>query len=82
MEVSTLGVESELQLPAYTTATATAMPDLSRIWDLRCSAWQQRILNPLSEARDGIRLLVDISCVCFRRATMGTPEGEIFIRSE
>ena len=32
MEVPRLGVESELQLPASTTATAT--PDLSRICDL------------------------------------------------
>ena len=32
MEVPRLGVKSELQLPAY--ATATAMPDLSRICDL------------------------------------------------
>ena len=32
MEVPRLGVESELQLPAYT--TATAMPDPSNVWDL------------------------------------------------
>ena len=32
MEVSRLGVESELQLPAYT--TATPMPDLSRLCSL------------------------------------------------
>ena len=32
MEVPTLGVESELQLPSYTTATAT--PDLSCVCDL------------------------------------------------
>ena len=31
MEVPRLGVESELQWPAYITATAT--PDLSRVWD-------------------------------------------------
>ena len=30
MEVPGLGVESELQLPGYTTATAT--PDLSHFW--------------------------------------------------
>ena len=29
MEVPMLGVELELQLPAYTTATATTVPDLS-----------------------------------------------------
>ena len=35
MEVSRLGAELELWLPAYT--TATAMPDLSRICDLHCN---------------------------------------------
>ena len=50
MEVLRLGVESELQLPAY--ATATAMPDLSRICDLHCSLWQHQIVIPLREVRD------------------------------
>ena len=50
MEVPRLGVELELQLPAY--ATTTAMQDLSRIRDLYDSSWQCRVLNPLSEARD------------------------------
>ena len=34
MDIPRLGVESELQLPAYATATATTMPDLSHICDL------------------------------------------------
>ena len=34
MEVPRLGVQLELQLPAFTTATATATPDLSSICDL------------------------------------------------
>ena len=42
MEVPRLGVESELQLPTYT--TAIAMPDLSRICDLHHSSWQRQIL--------------------------------------
>uniref|UniRef100_A0A8D1I8Y3 Uncharacterized protein n=1 Tax=Sus scrofa TaxID=9823 RepID=A0A8D1I8Y3_PIG len=50
MEVPRLGVELELQLPAY--ATATAMPDPSCVWDLHYSSQQHRILNPLSRARD------------------------------
>ena len=37
MKVPRLGVESELQLPAYATATATATPDLSCICDLHHS---------------------------------------------
>ena len=50
MEVPRLEVQLELQLPAYTTATAT--PDLSRVFDLHHSSWQHWILNPLSGARD------------------------------
>ena len=49
MEVPRLRVESELQLSAYTTATAT--PDLSYIYDLHHNSQQLQILNPLSEAR-------------------------------
>ena len=45
MEVPRLGVELELQLPAY--ITATAMQDPSRICNLHLIS-----LNPLSEARD------------------------------
>ena len=58
MEVPRLEVESELQLLAYT--TATAMWDLSRIFDLRCMQ-QHWIFNPLSEARD--HCLMDTSRV-------------------
>ena len=57
MEVASLGVKLELQLLAYTTATAT--PDLSHICDLHHSSWQRRILNPLSEARDQTRIFTD-----------------------
>ena len=49
MEVPRLGVKSELQLPAYTTATAT--PDLSSVCNLHHSSWQSQILNLLNEAR-------------------------------
>ena len=38
MKVPRLGVESELQLPAYTTVTATRDP--SHIFDLHHSSWQ------------------------------------------
>ena len=50
MEVPRLGVESGLQLPAYTTATARQDP--SHVCDLHHSSSQCQILNPLSEARD------------------------------
>ena len=49
MEVLRLGVKSELQLQAYSTAMATQ--DLSSICDLHPSSQQHRILNPVSEAR-------------------------------
>ena len=62
MQVPRLGVQSEeLQLPAYTTATATL--DLSHICDLHRSSQQHQILNPLSEARNGICVLMDASRV-------------------
>ena len=50
MEVPRLGVESELQLPAYTTAIATWDPSL--VCDLHLGSQQGRILHLLSKARD------------------------------
>ena len=49
VEVPRLGVELELLLPAY--PTATAKPDLSSVCDLHHSS-RYWILNPLSKARD------------------------------
>ena len=63
MEVLRLGIDSELQLPAYTTATAT--PDPSRVCDLHHSSRQCRIVNLLSEARARTRVLMDASWVHF-----------------
>ena len=59
MQVPKLGVESELRLPAYTTATATATWDLSSICDLQHSSRQCQVPNPLREARDWTRILMD-----------------------
>ena len=56
MEVPRQVAESELQLLAYTTATATQDP--SYTCDLHSG-----ILNPLSEARDQARVLMDTSWV-------------------
>ena len=61
MEVPRLGVQSELQLLAYMTATATWDP--SHICDLRHGSWHHQILKPLSEARDQTHILVDTSWV-------------------
>ena len=65
MEVPRLGVKSELQMPAYTTAPATATSDPSCIFDLRHSSWQCWILNPPSGARDQTHNLVHTSRVHF-----------------
>ena len=62
-EVPRLGVELELQLPAYTTATVMQYP--SRICDLYHSSRQCRILNPLSEARDRTHNLMVTSWIHF-----------------
>ena len=63
MEVPRLGVESELQLPAYTTATATQDP--SCIFDLPHSSRQRQVLNPVSKVRDQTCSLMDTSQVCY-----------------
>ena len=71
VEVSRLGVESELQLPPYARATATW--HLSSICDLHRSFWQHWILNPLSEARDWTRILMDSSRVLL----LSEPQEEV-----
>ena len=59
MEVPRIGVELELQLLAYTTATATQ--ELSHICDLHQSSLATLVLNPLYKAMDQTRILVDAS---------------------
>ena len=56
MKFPRLEVESELELLAYTRATATG--DLSCVCDLHHSSWQRQILNPLSKTRDRIHNLM------------------------
>ena len=69
MEVCRLGIELELQLPAYTRATATRDP--SRVCDLYHSSWQHHILNPLSKAR-GTCILMDTNWIHFLCTTIET----------
>ena len=52
MEVPRLGVRSELQLPTYTTATATLDP---------CLIYHLHRSSLLSGARDGTHILMDTS---------------------
>ena len=70
MEILRLGVESELQLPAY--ATSTAVWDLSQVCNLHHSSQQHQILNSLSKARDQSHILMDTSRVHFHWTTRGT----------
>ena len=76
MKVPRLGVELELQLLAYTAATAKQDP--SPICDLHHSSWQRWVLNPLGEDRDRTRVLMDPCQVRYHLATMGTPQLKHF----
>ena len=77
MEVPRLGVESELQPPAYTIATAT--PDLGHVCNLHHSPRRCCILTPLSEARDRTHNLMVPSWIHFRCAMTGTPSLSFYI---
>ena len=69
--VPRLGVELELQLSAYT--TATAILNLSRICDLSHSLYQHWILNTLSKARIWTHILWILVSFLTHWATMVTP---------
>ena len=71
MEVPRPGTESEIQLLAYATATAT--PDLIHICNLHHSSWQRQILNYLSKAKDQTHNLMVSSWIHFHCAMTGTP---------
>ena len=73
MEVPRLGVKSELQLPAFATATAKWYP--RHICDLRHTLQQHQILNPLSKARDRTCILTDTSQVLHLPSHDRTPRG-------
>ena len=75
MEIPRLGVELELQRPAYT--TATVMPDMSHVWHLNCNSRQHQILNLMSEAKGQTCILINTNQVCYSLATMGTPKIQI-----
>ena len=71
MGVPRLEVDSELQLPAHTRATATR--DLSHICDLHQSSWQHQSPDPLSKARDPTHILIDTSRIHFCCTARGRP---------
>ena len=72
MDISRLGIKSELQVPAYTTAIATW--DLSWVCNLCHSLRQHWIPNPLSETWDWTSILMDTSQILFLCTTTGTPQ--------
>ena len=76
MEVPRLGVESELQMLAYTIATPTW--DLSHVCNLY-SSWQCQIPDPLRKARDWTCILMEASQIRFCCAKMGDPKSHIFL---
>ena len=83
MEIPRLGVWLKLQLLAYT--TATAMPDLSHNCDLHHISQQRWILNPLSEARDRTRVLMDTGQIRFcwaRIPTLPIWSKSVLLRSQ
>ena len=55
-------------------ATATATSDPSHICDIHCSLWQPQTLNPMSEARDRMRILTDMYCL-FIYFSLAMPEA-------
>ena len=73
MEVPRLGVKLELQLLAYTIATATQ--DLIRVCNLHHRSRQHQILNLLSEARDQSRILMVPSRICFLSSCFELPHS-------
>ena len=77
MEVPRLGNQLQLQLLAYTTATATWDP--SHTCNLHHSSWQRWIPNPVSKVRDRTRNLMDISWVRLS-LSHGSSEGQFLVK--
>ena len=78
MEIPRLGVKLELQLPAYTRATAIWEP--SCICDLHHSSSQCRILNPLREARDRTCIFMDTSRVLNQLSHNGNSKRSVLYK--
>ena len=78
MEVPRLWVETELQPPAYTTASAMQIQSVSVTYTTGHGNARCPIHNPLKEARDVMLILMDSSPVHFHCTTMGTPSITLF----
>ena len=80
MEAARLGVKSELQLPAYTAATATWDPN--QVCELQHTSQQGWVPDPLDETRDQTCTLMDASRICFCCFTIGTPNSQFLLGIE
>ena len=57
------------------------VPGLGVKWELQLAVYIAATVgsfNPLIQARDGTRILMHTSQVCYHRATMGTPSQQVF----
>ena len=79
-EVPRLGVKLELQLSAYT--TATAIWDLSLVCDLHHRSQQCWVLSPLNGASDGTRILMDTSRVPYPLSHNGNSQHGLHLYFE
>ena len=78
MEVPRLGVQSELQPPAYARSRATWDP--SHVCHLPHSSRQCRILNPLSKARDRTRNFMVPSRIHYPLRHHGNSDMSSFVK--
>ena len=78
MEVPRLGVKSELQLPAYT--TAIAMQDLSASETYTAAHSNTGPFNPLHDAKDPIHIFMDTDQVHNKLSHNGNSIFHIFKR--
>ena len=76
MKVPRLGVELELQLPAYTTAEQLGVHAVSVTYTVAHS--NARSFNPLSEVGAQTCVFMDTSWIRFCCTTTGTPMTEFF----
>ena len=73
MAYGNLQARDRIRAAAAILPTATATRNPSCICDLHHSSQQCQILNWVSEAKDGTRILMDSSWVWYHWATTGTP---------
>ena len=80
MKVPGLGVDSELQLPAYTTEQHKIRA--TSACSLHHSSWQGQILNPPSKGRYQICIFMDTNWVYFHWTTMGIFHAFIHLKKK